>query len=227
MQEACDFDYIYAPLTPYRAEILRFVERHVPEGASVLDLGCGAVGFYWALGYLRKAAALRFADRNEAVLAGLAARLDQLTPAMLERDFADVPPSGLSRETWLEKLHAVADVAQIDALEAGEGTYGALLAVELLECAQDEEELRRIASFCAARLVPGGRLIGCTLDYVAWTPSLEALARERLAGRVRIEEKTLRQAIEDAGLKVADWSVFSTGMENHPRAYFFCAEKPA
>lgn len=226
--ESCDLDYIYEPLTPYRRAIMDFVALHVPEGADVLDIGCGAVGFYWALGYLGKVASVSFGDGNPEILGRLAARVDALTPEGLERDFGAWDwAGGAGYEEWLAALHGkIVSVAPVDALGEAGAVYGALVAVELFECAQDEDELARMAAFCAGSLAPGGRLVGCCLNFQEWTETLALLARERQAGPVNPDAAMLRGVLEKAGFAVTVMDTRETGMGKFPVCHLFCAEKP-
>lgn len=228
LPEACDLDYIYEPLTPYRRAIMDFVAAQMPEDAHVLDLGCGAVGFYWALGYLGKVSSISFGDRHEGILERQVARMDALTPENLARDFGEWDwRGGSDYASWLRGLHGkTADVAVMDALSEPEGQYDAIVAVELFECAQSEDELAAMTTFCAGSLAPGGRLIGCCLNYGEWTQALADLAAERQAGPLNPSAARLRDVMEAAGLSVLALDTRETGMGKFPTCHLFCAEKP-
>lgn len=223
----CDINYIYEPLTEYRRTILDVLGCYTPQESALLDLGCGAVGFYWALSYLNKVNSVSFADRNDEMLEILSSRMDGLTPETLTEAFKDSAPAGFDAETFLAELHRkTADVFAVDILQTPTPRkYDAILTLEVLDCAQTESELQIMASNVAASLDNGGRLIGCCLNYKEWSAELAALATQRLAGILNPSLEQVTLAIENAGLRIIYAENRPTGMSKYPLAHFFCAEK--
>lgn len=221
---SCDFDYIYEPVSPYRQSIFDWINRHMPAGASVLDLGCGAVGFYWALRYLELAEKLSFADRNQDVIDLLSSRIDSLSPDSVRAQFGDMTDDA---QGWLEDFHAKIDTIRVaNAItDTPDTKFDAILAIELFDCANTEEDLSAMTRYCANSLNDGGRLIGCTLHYQEWTDSLEELSQDALAGKLNPDANTLKHTLVDAGLTIEGFDIRNPGMKNYPQAYFFCAAR--
>lgn len=223
---SCDFDYIYEPVTPYRQSVFDWINRWMPEKASVLDLGCGAVGFYWALRYLDNVSAISFADRNEDVIALLSSRIDSLTPSSVRAQFGDMTDDA---QGWLEDFHGkIESILVVDALaDRPQKEYEAVIAIELLDCANSDEELSAMLHYCRNSLKLGGRLIGCALHYQDWTDSLEELSKDALAGKLNSNANSLKSALADANLTIEGFDIRDPGMKNYPQAYFFCASRKA
>lgn len=223
---SCDFDYIYEPLSPYRSSIFAWINHFMPDDANILDLGCGAVGFYWALHYLEKANHIAFADRNPDVIDLLASRIDSLTPRAIRDQFGDMTDDA---QAWLEEFHdKTGDLQIVDALTAAPAQkYNAVLALELFDCANDEDQLSRMIAYCANSLEDGGRLIGCALNFTDWTESLESLSQSSLAGKLNPSAGLLQKTLEKSGLNLAAFETRDPGMKNYAKAHFFCAERKA
>lgn len=221
---SCYFDYIYEPVSPYRQSLFDWINRHMPAGASVLDLGCGAVGFYWALRYLERAEKLIFADRNQDVIDLLSSRIDSLSPDSVRAQFGGMTDDA---QGWLEDFHAKIDTIRVaDAItDMPDTTFDAVLAIELFDCANSMGDLSAMVRYCAESLNNGGRLIGCTLHYQEWTNSLEQLFQDALAGKLNPDANSLKSALIDAGLTIEGFDIRDPGMKNYPQAYFFCAAR--
>lgn len=75
---ALAFDYVKGEISERSVQI--FSRLIVPiKGSSVVDLGCGANGYYWALGYVQQVEQIVFVDRSSAYLSRLQKELDQFS----------------------------------------------------------------------------------------------------------------------------------------------------
>lgn len=74
---ALAFDYVKGDLSDRSAEIFSRLITPI-NGSSVIDLGCGANGYYWALGYVQRVDQIIFVDRSSAYLSRLQKELRQL-----------------------------------------------------------------------------------------------------------------------------------------------------
>lgn len=223
---ACELDYIYEPLSPYRRAILELAARYIPLNANVLDLCNGGTGFYWAMSYLDKANSLCFAERTDDLLELSSNRVSALNPYILEEYFSDFLSNA---ERWLENFHEKLDnFSLMDPwTNHGDDTkFDVILCIEPFGSAQTIEELETLVNFCAARLTSGGCLIGCALNYDEWNASLESLSQNKLIGRLNPDELMIRTALEKAGLQVTHLETLPTAIKNHSQARYFCAESP-
>lgn len=223
---ACELEYIYEPLSPYRRAILELANRFISMQSTVLDLCNGGTGFYWAMSYLDKATTLRFAERTDDLLELSSNRVSTLSPSALEEHFSDLLPNA---ERWLESLHEkLNDFSLMDPwINQGDNTrFDAILCIEPFGSAQTIEELGTLVRYCKKHLTFGGRLIGCSLNYDVWNDSLEALSQDKLIGRLNPDETIIRATLEQAGLEIIHLETLPTAIKNHSQARYFCAELP-
>lgn len=75
---ALAFDYVKGDISERSVQI--FSRLLVPvKGSSIVDLGCGANGYYWALGYVQSVEQIIFVDRSSTYLSRLQKELEQLS----------------------------------------------------------------------------------------------------------------------------------------------------
>lgn len=238
MNQLCDINYIYEPLTKYRQSIFQHIHAHIPQKTEhLLDLGCGAVGFYWALAYLDHVESITFADQHEDIIQTLAERIDLLSPYSLETEFSDtvtfledkgIIQPDFSMNEWLLDFHSrLAGIQRIDALHDTplQQKADVILAIELFDCANTEDELIKMLRFCAENISESGKLIGNILNYQEWSESLENLAKERLIGRLNPTLQQFEYAAKQAGFHIEQLERQETNMSKFPTSTFFCLQK--
>lgn len=238
MIESCDTAYIYEPLSSYRQQIFKHLAAYIPaETERLLDLGCGAVGFYWALGYLSRVQSITFADAHTETLELLAERIDRLSPESINAEFSEtidplisekLLPQTFFPELWLQDFYSrLEGLEKKDALSdvQDRNAYDVILGLELFDCANTSTELHKMLEYCLASLNQGGRLIGCVLNYREWSSVLEDLAAERLAGRLNPSAELLKATAGKVGFYPLYLETCITGMNKFPNAHLFCFQK--
>ncbi len=83
-----NFDFIFNPVNDIRKLVFTELISKV-HGDIVLDLGCGAVGHYWSLGYIDKVGTVDFVDCNKVFIESQSATINQLSPEYLEANFKE------------------------------------------------------------------------------------------------------------------------------------------
>ncbi len=124
------------------ARTLTLIDRHIPAGSRVLDLG-GGPGRY----------ALHLAGRGDVVT------LVDLSPELVAQAAARLGAAGLSATTL------VGDAADLSAVPGA--PFDAVLALGPLYHAADADELRRFIEQLAAVLRPGGVLLAAFIPRIS------------------------------------------------------------
>ena len=133
------------PLTKYGQMIFREVIRKI-TGDDVLDLGCGSVGHYWALGYMGRVKSITCVDYSAANIDLLTSTLATLTPEFLQFYYDDTiqflqAEQFLSPNSTYEELAEQLITTCTRALVADFkqdlsflGTFDTVVALEAIEC---------------------------------------------------------------------------------------------
>ncbi|MBA3823056.1 MAG: hypothetical protein H0X24_04005 [Ktedonobacterales bacterium] len=202
------FTYL-AEFTAYKRHVFREVLAPI-GGGDVLDLGCGPVGHYWALGYITRAASLTYADRSPTYLADLAAQIDACTPAWLLEQFA-LPLAFLAAERGVPMAALAQDLAAAFAEKPMRslpcdfttddlgGPYDAILSVEGISCAHDGAHLVAIAQRMRAALRPDGACLGVWLRFGHRDAYVQSLIAQGLESAYNPSPEEMREAFAAAG----------------------------
>ncbi|MBN8550033.1 MAG: hypothetical protein J0M12_12015, partial [Deltaproteobacteria bacterium] len=136
----CDLDFIYQPPSRHREQVFRLLCQQI-TGGNVLDVGCGAVGHYWALAYAGRVSSFTLSDKDRGMIELEMQRIEMLTPDTLNVRF----PGTLSlldtldaSRTTLERVQALhrklADCVVLDCSKASiSNRYDGIIANELFE----------------------------------------------------------------------------------------------
>lgn len=202
----CYFDYIHNPISPYRKKIFEKVIATI-QGGDVLDLGCGQVGHYWAMGYALRAHSLTFSDYSPENIAAQSHHIALLTPDVLVEQFNDtlsyltaihcIPNSPTTpRDIATAILSNTKAITAFDFLrDSGPPQFDHILAIESLECVNSEQDLRVALRTAVHLLNPGGHLAVAVLRYDQVTETTETLVQERLGGLLNPSAEVFKRVL--------------------------------
>lgn len=188
----CYFDYIYDSITSFRKRIFLEVIASI-DGGDVLDLGCGQVGHYWALGYAHKAKSLSFYDYSAVNIAEQQRVIDMVSPASLEEQFTDtlaflkeskLLPSELTYTEIAQMLiNKTEECKQFNFLEGTSNrTFDHIVAIESLECVDTEDDFIHSMGAAMKLLKPRGHLAMVALTYDTQEAYIDDLIASQLEG---------------------------------------------
>ncbi len=232
----CALDYMYYPMTPYRARIFSEVLAHV-KGKDILDLGCGQGGVYWALSYCFDCRSISFFDYYEENLEEINRQLTSISPEFLEQNFGKtieflsqkrlIPSQSTPFDIACHLLDKVEIVKQFDfRINSTTRTFDTVLAIESLECVNSLEELMSVLQVCHELLREGGQLVGIAARYDTFTDRTQELIDARFAGALNPDEDMLLKAFLESGFSVIDVKTVSTPeLHNYSHAVLFNVTK--
>lgn len=230
MPDTCYFDFIYEPITPFRKLIFENLVSKV-EGQKVLDLGCGQVGHYWALGYSGKVKTIDFLDYHQTNIEILSEEITSINPEKLEQNFADtIKFLTDSKIITLQNYQEIAFnlVSQIKQTEAFDflkdkwtEKYDTILAIESLECVNTKEDFILALNNTARLLEPKGKLLALVLRYNLTDNYTHKLISEKMEGGLNPDQKELEKMFENSDLSL-NWikTVAVPELHNYPEAIF-------
>ena len=234
MDNSCYFDFIYEPITSFRKLIFEKLISRV-NGESILDLGCGQVGHYWALGYCDKVEIIDFLDYHESNIQILSEKVATLDPFVLEQKFADtisfledskIINSQNYQEIAFNLVSKIQNQEVFDFLKDRRNQkYDTILAIESLECVNTESDFILALNNTAKLLNPNGKLLGLVLRYQLNDEYVQGLVLDKMEGLINPTEKQLKDLFEVSDLKL-DWieAIPVPELHNYPEAIFFEAK---
>lgn len=221
MDISCDLDFIYAPISMYRKQVLQFLLTHITHG-SVFEIGCGAVGHYWALAYAPRVSRIIFSDRLPAMIEHEAQRIDALDPAHLDSLFPGTleflasiasPHEAFSTHERIAALHtAFENTALFDCVvDRLSQQYDTILANEVFENLPSLDDLSRALSNIRDSGTYPGRLVGTSLVALPEAGSTsERFDRQRFASRAK-----------DSGWNIEALETFNPNLFGYSEAFQF------
>jgi SAM-dependent methyltransferase len=167
------FDYVQGPVTSRSKSVFSRLIAPI-TGGNVLDLGCGANAFFWALGYAERAQSIVFADRNDLFLASLRSKLLSMSkqrspdfvPVMNYLVETSLVGKQSNQETISDEILKKSRFEKFDFLsaEVPDSQFDFILALGSLGCTDSQEQLVELLTRIEQMLAPGGRL------HAIWTP---------------------------------------------------------
>jgi 2-polyprenyl-3-methyl-5-hydroxy-6-metoxy-1,4-benzoquinol methylase len=234
MPDTCYFDFIYEPITPFRKLIFENLISRV-SGQKVLDLGCGQVGHYWALGYSDRVKTIDFLDYHQTNIDILSEKIASINPEKLERKFADTinflkDSKIISLQNYQEiAFNLVSKVRQTEVFDFLKDIlaekYDTILAIESLECVNSKEDFILALNNTAKLLEPKGRLLALVLRYNLPDNYTHKLISEKMEGGLNPDQKQLEKMFKNSDLSL-NWikTVAVPELHNYPEAIFLEAK---
>jgi 2-polyprenyl-3-methyl-5-hydroxy-6-metoxy-1,4-benzoquinol methylase len=230
MPDTCYFDFIYEPITAFRKLIFKEIISKV-EGKTVLDLGCGQVGHYWALGYQEKVETIDFLDYHQTNIQILSEKVTSINPEKLEQNFADTIE--FLKESEIAALQNYQEIAfnlvsKIRNLEVFDflkdqwaEKYDTILAVESLECVNTDEDFILGLNNTAKLLQPNGKLLALILRYNLTSSYTQKLIFEKMEGGLNPNQNQIESYFKNSNLEIS-WikTITVPELHNYPEAIF-------
>jgi hypothetical protein len=221
-EDACT-DYIFNPLTDYRKKIFKQVIACIHNGGDVLDLGSGAVGDYWAIGYISRIKSLVFADKSNTSLEIIRSRIQQISPDILCKNFLGtilmlmenkILPYQSSCETLAQDLvEKIKDFIIVDFLGdvpvSITKKFDTVVAIESVECVSTEAEFLKSCAWVYSVLKNEGFFHAAILRYDKATPRITNLITQGYEGALNPSVDIIRKNFERAGLVIRNVDVYS------------------
>lgn len=226
------------PLTLYGQKIFREVIRRI-DGDDVLDLGCGTVGHYWAMGYMQRVKSITYADYCEENIDLLSTTLARLTPDFLQFHYEDtiqflqaeqlLSPT-VTYEAIAEQLittcaHTmVADFKQDLSFL---GTFDTVLALESIECVDTQEEFFHVVSTIYRLLKPNGTFVGIITPYDSKNAYTQMFIDRGVEGNLNPQRADVEATFQQAQFEHITVQTLATGIYNYSQALVIHATKGA
>lgn len=218
----CDLNFIYQPLSLHREKYLRLLSKHCEHG-SVLDLGCGGVGHYWALAYSPLIDQIVLSDKNPDMIDQDLRRIEKLDPTTITTLYpgtfellAEVSPGHSPAERVLSLHHKITDCKVIDCVNGPiSNPFNYILANELFENLGNLQEVLAALKNIGRHLTPGGKLLGTSL--VADDSSLDTVA-------LRIPLEQFDSFCSEVGFTCRTLEVYNPAVFGYGCAYSFVME---
>ncbi|MCX7997076.1 MAG: class I SAM-dependent methyltransferase [Patescibacteria group bacterium] len=225
----CYFDYIQNPISAYRKALFKKCIASI-TGGDVLDLGCGAVGHYWALGYVSRVNSYSLYDYSAETIAFQSQRIDEIEPFLLADKFGDtlaylkksalLPKNYPLHQLTADLIVKLRQVKKFDFLkDHPEHQFDHILAIESLECVQNLTQFKNGLRRTLRMLKPGGHLAMVVLHYDRITTHTEQLIQNKLEGRLNPDESSIQQVLRKLPHKrFRIESIAQTHIENYSQA---------
>lgn len=234
MPDTCYFNFIYEPVTPFRKLIFEKLVSKV-KGQKILDLGCGQVGHYWALGYCDKVEIIDFLDYHESNIQILSEKIATLDPPLIQQNFADtirfLHDSNIINNQNYEEIafNLVSKVQHQEVFnflkDQWNQKYDTVLAIESLECVDTEEDFILALNNTAKLLKPNGKLLALVLRYNLGDDYTNKLILEKMEGGLNPNEKKLKELFKKSNLELS-WiqTILVPELHNYSEAIFLEAQ---
>lgn len=234
MPDTCYFDFIYEPITAFRKLIFENLISKI-KGQKVLDLGCGQVGHYWALGYQDKVEIVDFLDYHQTNIEILSEKIASINPEKLEQNFADTinflkDSKIITLQNYQEiAFNLVSKVRQTEVFDFLKDKwtekYDTILAIESLECVNTKEDFILALNNTAKILQSDGRLLALVLRYNLTEDYTNKLISEKMEGGLNPDENQLKNLFQSSKLDLT-WikTIAVPELHNYPEAIFLEAK---
>lgn len=224
--------YIDQPVTPYRKEIFDKLIRRV-SGGRVCDLGCHAVGHYWALGYAERVDDIALYDLSEDALKMQQYEIDMLSPDSMEERFGDtlrfLRESNITNSD-LESMafsiqEKIGSIRQFNFLtDEPDETFDWVLALESLGVVNTREEYETAFHTAKKLMKPGNStLFAIHVPYETESEYVEFLRSGLIEGRFNPSLEVTNQTLESLGFSHHSVEKIVTNEPNYPIAHFITA----
>ena len=226
------------PLTKYGQMIFREVIRKI-TGDDVLDLGCGSVGHYWALGYMGRVKSITCVDSSAANIDLLTSTLATLTPEFLQFYYDDTIqflqaeqflPANSTYEELAEQLITTctrALVADFKQDLSFLGTFDTVVALEAIECVDTQEEFLHVVRAIHQLLRPGGVFAGVITPYDTKNAYAQMFIDRGVSGNLNPQLADVKAALLQADFQQVQVRPMATHIYNYSQSLLIYAIKGA
>lgn len=228
--------YIYDPISSSRMAIFEKLVSRVPRNANIIDIGCGPIGHYWALGYADRVKKIGFVDRDSIIINELEQEISNLSPKVVEKDFEStlrfleelddgivLNTSKLLEDLVTKCTHIqAADFLQDETIGSG---WDCALAIESLECVESEFELRLATQNIYNSLDSSGLLLIYALRYDKQLRNVSPRNGQGTYGKLNPPHELLCSTLESVGFTIDFELEQKTKMSNYTSASFIAAKK--
>lgn len=203
------------------------------SGGRVLDMGCGPVGDYWALGYAHRVDSITYFDKNPEFIDFLRRRFDTLSPESLKMLYSPtisyLKDAGLAPATADEIFHAenllrtYSGVYEFDFLEGNNlERFDHVIALEALEVVHSARQLKKALSTVRALLNDSGVLRGVLIRFESLTPKVSHCADNYVIGTLNPGAELFSSTATECGFKIKRVEAIPTGLGgNYTEAVLF------
>lgn len=220
----CYFEYIYEPITRFRKTVFEKLISKVVTG-SLLDLGCGQVGEYWALGYSHRVDSIDFFDYHTSNIHALSDKIDSLSPDLLQNKYSDtiaflktaniIPATINNEELATNVITKVRSLKTYNFLvDSSINKYDTVIAIESVECVDSESDFVLGLDNIASLLQPNGIFLGLILRYNFMQDYTNELISYKMEGRLNPDLPTIKRLFEQSNLQI-DWIEIENLPEQH------------
>jgi len=235
------FGYVQEPFSEKSRQI--FTRLIAPiKNKTILELGCGANGYFWALGYVQRAQSITFCDRSQLYLDCLKKNLNQLCKAKTIQSFSAVL-SFLKNKKLVDAQATIHELAKQILMKSEfvcydfvcdkplANKYDYIVMVESIACVQDQDELNLVLAKINKMLNKTGTLNAIWTPYIERNELTKILIKEKIDGQLNPNISHFEKALKKNGLRIVqleqDKSAPLEGCpENYPHPIFIIAEKP-
>ena len=216
------------PLTKHGQMIFREVIRNI-AGGDVLDLGCGSVSHYWALGYVWRVKSVTGVDYSEASIASLSSTLATLTPEFLQSHYEDtiqflqavqlLNPT-LAYDELAERLitTCTCQVADFKQDLSFLGTFDYVLALESIGCVDTQEEFLQVVQNIHRLLTPKGVFVGVITPYDTKDQYTRMFIEQGVEGNLNPQLDDVEAAFIRARFQQVDVKPIATRIYNYSQS---------
>jgi hypothetical protein len=229
-----NFDFMYQPINLIRIATFKDLISKV-KGDKVLDLGCGAVGHYWALAYIHQVQYVDMVDCNSEFVDALSEIVNCITPEYLEQNFEDTVeflknnqsiPVDQNYYTLAENLVTkINDIKVFDFLKDSLKTkYDIVLAMQSIECVDDENQFLVAINQTANLLELNGIALIQVLRYRSVTDYTQGLIDQKMEGILNPDIIMIQELFGNSKLQIDDIKIINLGETvNHNETIFIQA----
>jgi len=226
------------PLTKHGQMIFQEVIRNV-VGDNVLDLGCGSVGHYWALGYMGRVKSITCVDYSESSIAALSSTLATLTPDFLQSYYEDTIHF-LQTEQLIDPVLTYDELAEqlimtctrVLAADFRQdfsflGTFDCVLGLEAIECVDTPEEFLYVVQNIHRLLTPQGIFVGIVTPYDTKDAYTQMFIEQGVEGNLNPQLADIEAAFLHADFQHVHVKAIATHIYNYSQSLVIYASKGA
>jgi SAM-dependent methyltransferase len=203
------------------------------KGGVVADVGCGSVGWYWALGYIDRIDRLTFIDVNKNFLDLLERVLQKISPEWvcnnIESTVTYIQKIGCNLENATVAIHTKPinyKVMSISSVRT-HNKYDYVLAVESLKVVKTQKEFEHNLQTIFSSLKSGGTLLFSILPYDEGTvDSIMEAQNSKLEGELNPDYSMVKDALKKVKFKIQLLESIKIPEHNYSNAIFGRVIKP-